>query len=83
MGVNHLKNIFFEILKNFGLPKPKKMLPKKQHFQQQMLQQKQHFQQMLIDPQKSFFYKNNVLVYVVSPMKRILHTASRKKVMGN
>ena len=52
MGVNHPKKIFFEILKNFGLFKQKKMCCKMQHFQKKSLQQTQHFQQMLISQQK-------------------------------
>ena len=80
MGVNHPKNIFFAILKNFGLSKPKKKVSTKTTFSTKMLQQKQHFQQMLIDPYEKSFHENNILIHVVYLLERIFDIATIKKI---
>ena len=82
-GVNHLKKSFLEILKNFGLSKPKKNVDEKATFLKKMLPKKTTFSTNVDQSTYNFFYKNNVLVYVVSSLERNFDITARKKVKDN
>ena len=80
MGVNHPKKTFFEILKIFGLFKPKKNVLQNAIFSKKIVATNATFSTNVDQSTKNKYCRIDVKIYVVSPLKRILDSTSRKKV---